>query len=205
VSGSSNAEDFGSVLKFLYENLWYVLAIVAIGVPLVILLVRAGRRPNRARLRKLIGRDYSDEKSLIGIWNSISIDDKARRFAVIVSDLTYVCTADEIVAADYKPSSKESLFAKLTVHTTNPALPIFEISVINFREDRLEQIHARLMALQKQGGPAKPATGHETPPVAGDDKITAIEELNRSIVALTEVARKLADELHEHRMHGKKG
>lgn len=194
-------KDFFSLLEFLWQHLLVALAIAAVGVPAFILIVRAGRRPQRARLRRLIGRHYSEEKSLVGIGNSISIDDKTGRFAVIDGDAALVCRAEELVSAEFHPSSKESLRASLVVVTTNPALPRFEITVVNFREDKLMQIHARLLALQKQGRASKPPHNHEA---AADGIVPAVQELNRSIVALTETTRTLADELHRQRT-GHKG
>ncbi len=200
------AKDFFSLLDLLLQYRWIVLAIVVVGVPASVWIIRSGRRSNRALLRKLMGKNYSDEKSLIGIGNSISIDDKARHFAVIEGDSAFVCRADELVSAECRLSSKGNPTASLIIVTTNPALPRFIMTVSEFREDKLVQIHARLLALQKQGGAAKALQPRkEAQSTAAADKILpAVEELNQSIIALTGVARKLVDELHKQRVGHKR-
>src|SRR5262245_42302360 len=49
-------------------------------------MTRTVRPQNRTRLRALIGPNYSEDKSFIGVGNSISVDYKSGRFAIISDD-----------------------------------------------------------------------------------------------------------------------
>src|SRR5262249_11745570 len=105
------------------------------------------RPENRKRLRALIGPNYSEDKSFIGLGNSISVDDKSGRFAIISRDREFLCAANEILSAEFTPLT--SFFATLAIDMASEAHPRFEMSGF-FRGDKLREVHRLLKVLQKQ-------------------------------------------------------
>src|SRR5262249_9127324 len=188
--------------------------LIAFSVFSIYILVTQTRRPrNRKRLRALIGPNYSEDKSFIGVRNSISVDDKSGRFAIISGGQEFLCEANEILSAEFTPSTKGSL-ATLAIEMASEAHPRFEMSVA-FREDKLREIHRLLKVLQKQDPQPhleqqaallqkqdpQPHLEQQAALITENDRLFhAVERLNCSIVTLTEVAKTISDEFQQYRI-----
>jgi hypothetical protein len=213
-------------LSAFYSSLFGFIAthlLIALGVVLIfVLIVWLLRRRNRANLRTLLGEGYSEENSFIGAGISICVDNKSRRFAVVDLGTEVLCTADELVSAELTTVSADQLMAQLLIVTNNAALPRVKMVVWFFRQDRLAEIHSRMLALQNaervtQRRPAQTADlvkndakldrPEQTADSVRDDAklVLAVGQLNHSIVTLTEVVRNIAEELREqHPVHSNK-
>ena len=164
-------------------------------------MTRTLRPRNRKRLRALIGPNYSEDKSFIGgfinVWNSISVDDKSGRFAIISDDREFLCAANEILSAEFTPSSKGN-FSTLAIEMASEAHPRFEMSGF-FRGDKLREVHRLLKVLQKQD--SQPHLEQQAALITENDRLVhAVERLNCSIVTLTEVAKTISDEFQQYRI-----
>jgi hypothetical protein len=196
-----NLFSFGqNIGTFISDHPWYALLIVFSVVSIYILSTWTLRPSNRARLRALIGPNYNEGKSVIGIANSISVDDKSGRFGIISDDREFLCAANEILSAEFTSSSKTSVFATLAIEMAGEAHPKFEISVLFFREDKLREVHRLLKVLQKQDRAPQHQLEEQAAFRENDRLVHAIERLNCSIVMLTEVAKTISDELQHHRI-----
>jgi len=185
-------DDIG---PFISRHYWYALLIVFSVFSIYILMTRTLRPRNRKRLRALIGPNYSEDKSFIGVGNSISVDDKSGRFAIISDDCEFLCAANEILSAEFTPSSKGN-FSTLAIEMASEAHPRFEMSGF-FRGDKLREVHRLLKVLQKQD--PQPHLEQQAALITENDRLVhAVERLNCSIVTLTEVAKTISDELRQY-------